>query len=317
MSDLLERFRAGERRALARLLSHVENRTPFGIQAERELYPLTGRAHLIGITGPPGAGKSTLVAGLIREARRQSLTAAVLAVDPTSPVTGGAVMGDRIRMLDVQSDEGVFIRSVTGRGRGGGLAPALCAMAHVLDAFGFDLVLLETVGAGQDDVDIARLADTTVLVLVPGLGDGVQSLKAGTLEVADIFVVNKADLPGANQVVRDLRVMQRLMVGAAEQAPILSTVATTGEGIDQVLRAILEHRRQLEIHGQLTERTQRRLLAEARYLALEALADQLDEVLETLPAEDRASLETRQLDPRTLAMRLIERLRLSFPASRS
>jgi len=317
VSDLLKRFRAGDRRALARLLTHIENRTPLGIQAERDVYPFTGRAHLVGITGPPGAGKSTLVAALIREARRRRLMVAVLAVDPTSPITGGAVMGDRIRMLDVTSDEGVFVRSVTSRGRCGGLAPALCAMAHLLDAFGFDLVLLETVGAGQDDVEIARLADTTVLVLVPGLGDGVQALKAGTLEIADIFVVNKADLPGAGQVVRDLRVMQRLVAGAVEPAPILSTVATTSEGIEELLRGILEHRRQLEATGRLAERAQRRLLAEARYLALEALEDQLDEALGTLRDEERAALAARQLDPRTLAERLIQRLRLSLPASQS
>lgn len=317
MSDLLKRFRAGNRRALARLLTHIENRTPLGIQAERDVYPLTGRAHLVGITGPPGAGKSTLVAALIREARRRGLTVAVLAVDPTSPITGGAVMGDRIRMLDVTSDEGVFVRSVTSRGRCGGLAPALCAMAHLLDAFGFDLVLLETVGAGQDDVEIARLADTTVLVLVPGLGDGVQSLKAGTLEIADIFVVNKADLPGAGQVVRDLRVMQRLVAGAVEPAPILSTVATTSEGIEELLRGILEHRRQLEATGRLAERAQLRLLAETRYLALEALEDQLDEALGTLRDDERAALAARQLDPRALAERLIQRLRLGRPASPS
>lgn len=317
MSDLLKRFRAGDRRALARLLTHIENRTPLGIQAERDVYPLTGRAHLVGITGPPGAGKSTLVAALIREARRRGLTVAVLAVDPTSPITGGAVMGDRIRMLDVTSDEGVFVRSVTSRGRCGGLAPALCAMAHLLDAFGFDLVLLETVGAGQDDVEIARLADTTVLVLVPGLGDGVQSLKAGTLEIADIFVVNKADLPGAGQVVRDLRVMQRLVAGAVEPAPILSTVATTSEGIEELLRGILEHRRQLEATGRLAERAQLRLLAETRYLALEALEDQLDEALGTLRDDERAALAARQLDPRALAERLIQRLRLGLPASPS
>lgn len=313
MSDLLARVRAGDRRALARLLTHVENRTPLGLAAEREFFWQTGRAHLVGITGPPGAGKSTLIAALAREARRLGLTIAVLAVDPTSPITGGAVMGDRIRMLDIASDDGVFVRSLTSRGRCGGLAPSLCAMAHLLDAFGFDLIVLETVGAGQDDVEIARLADTTVLVLVPGLGDHVQALKAGTLEIADIFVVNKADLPEAARVVGDLRSLQRLAGAASPHIPIHATVATTGDGVASLLQGILDHRTQLDATGQRLERLQRRLLSEVRFLALEALEERLDSALAALPGNERAALVTRQVDPRTLAARLLEGLRLNLP----
>lgn len=316
MSDLLARFRAGDRRALARLLTHVEHRTPLGRRAEREAFPLSGNAHLVGVTGPPGAGKSTLIAAFVREARSHGHSVAVLAVDPTSPVSGGALMGDRIRMLEFSADDGVFVRSLTSRGRSGGIAPALCAMAHVLDAFGFDLVLLETVGAGQDDTDIARLADTTVLVLVPGLGDSVQALKAGTLEVADIYVVNKADLPGAQHVARDLHAMQRLNSSDREPVPVVQTVATTGRGIDTLYREVASHRQRLVETGQLLQRAQSRLLFEVRSLALETVERQLDAAVAALDPGLIDELLARRLTPTDIAERLTTELRLIPPEAR-
>jgi LAO/AO transport system kinase len=240
---------AGDRRSLARLLTAVENRTPLAEAALRRLYPLAGRAQLIGITGPPGAGKSTLVAALIAELRRANRPVAVVAVDPSSPITGGAVLGDRVRMQAYSSDDGVFIRSMASRGHAGGLSSATAAAAAVFDAAGFDAVLIETIGTGQSEVEVAATADTTVVVEAPEMGDEIQAIKAGLLEVADIVVVNKGDRPGAHRTAGQLRAM--LADAPRETGPghpvpknpeVLVTTAATGVGVAELLAAIDRHR---------------------------------------------------------------------------
>ncbi|HEY7035751.1 MAG TPA: methylmalonyl Co-A mutase-associated GTPase MeaB [Thermomicrobiales bacterium] len=234
---------AGSQRALARLATHVENDDDVGRAGLLKLFPHTGRAHVVGVTGPPGAGKSTLISALIGTLLERRFTVGVVAIDPTSPFSGGATLGDRIRMLERQSFPGVFIRSMASRGRTGGLAPATAGMIHLLDAGGYDVILVETVGVGQEQVDIGCLVDTLVLIQVPGSGDAVQLLKAGVLEFADVIVVNKADLVGAEDLARGLR----SMVTASPRdrgdwsPPVLRCSATKGEGIPQLADAVIDH----------------------------------------------------------------------------
>jgi len=237
----------GDRRALARLLTAVENRTAVAEPALRTLYPKAGRAHVVGITGPPGAGKSTLVAALIGELRTAGRSVAVVAVDPSSPITGGALLGDRVRMQSYADDRDVFIRSMAARGHAGGLASTTGAATAVLDAVGFDLVLVETVGTGQSEVEVAAAADTTVVLEAPEMGDEVQAIKAGLLEVADLVVVNKGDKPGAQRTAAQLRAMLVPSTGRADRDPgrptpkrpeILVTTATTGKGIAELVEAL-------------------------------------------------------------------------------
>jgi GTPase len=241
----------GDRLALARLLTAVENHTAVAEHALRRLYPAAGHAHLVGITGPPGAGKSTLAAALIAELREAGRSVAVVAVDPSSPITGGALLGDRVRMQAYAGDDGVFIRSMASRGHAGGLAATSTAAAAVLDAAGFDVILLETVGTGQSEVEVAAAADTTVVLEAPEMGDEVQAIKAGLLEVADIVVVNKGDRPGAQRTASQLRAMLTPTTGRGEPDPsrpapkrpaVLVTTAVTGEGIGELL-AVLDQRR--------------------------------------------------------------------------
>jgi len=249
-TELCDAALAGDRRALARLLTAVENRTAVAEAALRRLYPLAGRAHLVGITGPPGAGKSTLVAALIAEVRQAGRSVAVIAVDPSSPITGGALLGDRVRMQSYAGDRDVFIRSMAARGHAGGLASTSGAAAAVLDAAGFDLIFLETVGTGQSEVEVAAAADTTVVLEAPEMGDEVQAIKAGLLEVADLVVVNKGDRPGAQRTAAQLRAMLVASVprNDAHHHPrpkrpeVLVTTASTGEGVPELLAALDRHR---------------------------------------------------------------------------
>jgi LAO/AO transport system kinase len=233
MNALAQQIREGDTRVLARAATGIENRDSEWLDALRELAPFAGLARIVGITGPPGAGKSTLVDALATEIRARQKTVAVLAVDPTSRSTGGAILGDRIRMQRHHADPGIFIRSMATRGQGGGLARATADLARLMDAAGKDYVLIETVGVGQDEIDIGELAQITVVVLVPGMGDDVQVIKAGIMEIADIFVINKADLPGADRVERELHAALTLANGT--QPPIVRTVATDGSGVRELL----------------------------------------------------------------------------------
>jgi GTPase len=239
MTVLAEKILAGDPRSLARAATAIENRSRDAELLLKELFPRTGRASIIGITGAPGAGKSTLTDRLVHELRRENKSVGVLAVDPTSPYTGGAILGDRIRMLGHHADPQVFIRSMATRGHLGGLAAATTDMALMLDAAGKEFVIIETVGVGQDEVEIAKLADATVVVLVPGMGDDVQAIKAGIMEIADVFVINKADQPGADRLEREILALQSLSTRHDHWTPpIVRTVATEGQGIGETLAAI-------------------------------------------------------------------------------
>jgi LAO/AO transport system kinase len=244
--ELVERLFAGDRLALTRLISAVEAGRDDARAAMRGLFVKTGRAHVVGVTGPPGCGKSTLTTRLALEYRAREQTVGIVAVDPTSPYTGGAILGDRVRMMELHADPGVFVRSMATRGVMGGLARSTLDVVLLLDAFGKDVVIIETVGVGQDEVEIARAADTTLVVGVPNLGDDIQAIKAGILEIADILVVNKADVIGADRLVADLRAMLQLGPQRSWPTPILQTVATEGIGVPALVDRIAEHRAYLE-----------------------------------------------------------------------
>jgi LAO/AO transport system kinase len=296
----------GDRRAVARLITVVEEGRPGAARALGLAYPRSGRAYRIGLTGAPGAGKSTLTDGLISALRRRGDRVAVLAVDPTSPFSGGAVLGDRVRMQDHASDPGVFIRSMASRGHLGGLSAAAPKGLTLLDAAGFPFVLIETVGVGQDEVEVADAADTTVVVLTPGWGDGVQAAKAGILEIGDVFVVNKADRPGVDDAVADLRTMLAMGGERPWAPPILTTVASRGGGVAELLDAIEAHRAHLEVGGRLEEGRRGRRRGELRAALAAVLARRAAEAAAAPEHRRVASLvEQGQLDPWTAAERLL------------
>jgi LAO/AO transport system kinase len=290
----VDRARAGDIRALARLLSLVEGSSARVRSVIKELLPHAGGARIIGLTGPPGVGKSTVTGALVSAFRAADARIAVLAVDPTSPFTGGALLGDRVRMPQHATDEAVFIRSMASRGHLGGLAAATPQAIRVLDAVGFDVIIIETVGVGQAEVAIASLADSVVVLLAPGMGDAVQAAKAGILEVADLFVVNKADQPDAQQAVRDLRHMIALADrGPADwKPPIVTTIATRGEGIEELVTRLEAHWSWLNSSGQLARRREARAREEITALAFAALRGRL--------AADRVDALARQVADGTL-----------------
>jgi LAO/AO transport system kinase len=285
----VDRIRSGEVRALARAISTIEDNRPESRELLKALFNFTGRARVIGLTGAPGAGKSTLVDQLAREYRKQERTVGILAVDPTSPYTGGAILGDRIRMQSHHADPAIYIRSMATRGNLGGLARATTDAATVLDASGKDIVLIETVGVGQDEIDIVRLADVTVVILVPGMGDDVQTIKAGIMEIADIFVINKSDREGADRVEREIRSMQSLAVRSDKWTPpIVKTVASEGKGIPELASTIANYEQFLEQKDLLLKKK----ISSWRDRLIEMLRDGLLERLlnERLPEEEIARL---------------------------
>lgn len=295
--DIVSDALNGDRSALARLISLVEDGNAESRSALSTLYAHTGHAHLVGVTGPPGSGKSTLVNAFAKTLRSENVTVGVIAVDPTSPFTGGALLGDRVRMRDLAGDPGIFIRSMATRGSLGGLAQATNDVVKVLDAAGFDVVLIETVGAGQSEVEIARTAHTTVVLEAPGMGDEVQALKAGLMEIADILVVNKADRPGAARTARALEMVINRNTPANNdgwQPPILKTIALDGTGVPEVLSAIQEHRNYLRTTGLLAERERMRIEAEL----LNVLQRQLLERLRSRVGEGHLETWVRRIADR-------------------
>lgn len=295
---------AGDTRASARLMRMLDDRMPQAAEVLRLLYPHTGRAQVIGITGNPGSGKSTLTSRLIGQWRQQGKKVGVLAIDPSSPFSGGAILGDRIRMMEHASDPGVFIRSLATRGALGGLSRSTSDTVHVMDAMGCDVVIIETVGVGQDEIDIVRTAHTTVVVLVPGLGDDIQAIKAGILEIADLFVVNKADLDGADRTVGDLRGLQMLLSEMpAWLPPIVRTVAARGEGLGDLMQQIEAHRQFLQTHEAAQERSLMRARFVVSNLVREGVGQRVDNWLHGTQA-GRALVEAvaqRQIDPYSAA----------------
>jgi LAO/AO transport system kinase len=253
--QLIDRVRSGAVRALARAISLVENDVPLAADVLAACFPHSGRALRIGVTGSPGSGKSTIVDKLARHYRANDISVGVIAVDPTSPFTGGAILGDRIRMHENLSDSGFYVRSMATRGSLGGLARTTADVASVIEASGKDVILIETVGVGQDEIDIVRLSDVTIVVLVPGMGDDVQSLKAGIMEIADLFVVNKADREGADRVEKEVRAMQSLATSHGSWVPpVVKTIASTGEGIDRLTETIEQMKQWLDVDGRLEAR---------------------------------------------------------------
>ena len=297
--ELVAKARAGDTHATARLLSVVENEESGAADALRELYPLTGKARVIGVTGPPGGGKSTLVNRLAGAYREQGERVAVVAVDPSSPFSGGALLGDRIRMSERFLDEGLFIRSMASRGHSGGLARSTSRVVNVLDAIGYGVVLVETVGVGQEEVEVIRVVDTVVLVTVPGLGDDIQAIKAGVLEIADVLVVNKADRPGADETARDLAQMLTLgKMRTSWKPPIIRTVAATGENVPQLVDAIEKHRAWSAENGERDRRRRDAARVEVEDLLREALVRRLrDRVGDERVASAVARVADRAIDP--------------------
>jgi LAO/AO transport system kinase len=309
-ADLAERLLAGDRRALARAISLVENDDPEGWALVREVYPKTGRAAIVGFTGPPGVGKSTLIGRLVEHVRAADREVAVLSIDPSSPFTHGALLGDRIRLTDHFLDPGVYIRSMASRGSLGGLSEATLQAALLMDASGKDDVFLETVGVGQAEVDIIDHADTVVLVLMPGSGDSIQALKAGVMEIPDVIAVNKADHPLTDTMVREIRGVLSLGPQEGWRVPIVKTEASRGEGVEELAEKIAEHRDFIESEGTLAERRRRNLMNEVVALAAGRMRRKLEaEVRDDADVQRLLDdVVSRELDPASAAAKLLERV---------
>jgi len=297
--DLVAEALSGSQRALARLITLVENEMPGSREALQRIYFRTGRAYAVGITGPPGSGKSTLTDKITTELRQKKYSVGIIAVDPTSPFTGGALLGDRLRMQDLASDEGVFVRSMATRGTLGGLSKATADTIKIMDACGKDFILIETVGVGQDEVDIIRIADSTLLISVPGLGDEIQALKAGIMEIGDILVVNKADREGADRLVTELSLTLELSPPGPWKPPIIKTVAITGEGIAELISKVLEHRKFLETGNGLAKKRKVRVREEIIRLIEQEISQTVHQMFRYDPAFDEVVTQVvaREKDP--------------------
>jgi LAO/AO transport system kinase len=319
LQNLAERLLSGDRRALARMVTLIENESPQARRYLAELHQHAGNAHIVGVTGAPGAGKSTLVTRIVRELRRRDRKVGVVAVDPTSPFTGGAILGDRIRMMELAGDPNVFIRSMASRGSLGGLSASTRDVVRAMDAAGYNPIIIETVGTGQAEVEVMRAAQTVLVVSAPGMGDEVQAIKAGILEIADIFVVSKADKPGADQTVAELAMLlsldpnRRLHDKSKPywRIPVLKTSAIKDQGITQLVDAIEQHREYLVESGMLAHRAQRQVRSEVEALVVHAVMNALREDL----TEDEwqkllEDITTRERDPYSVAGELQERLGL-------
>jgi len=314
VQNIVERLLKGDRLALARMITLIESESPIAHRYLAELHRAAGRGHIVGVTGSPGAGKSTLVTRLVRELRKRNHKVGVVAVDPTSPFTGGAILGDRIRMMELSGDPNVFIRSMASRGNLGGLASSTRDVVRAMDAAGYDPIIIETVGTGQAEVEVMRTAQTVLVVSAPGMGDDIQAIKAGILEIADIFVVSKADKPGSDQTVAELAMMLSLDSNrrkAAWRIPILKTSALKDEGISQVVDAMQQHQEYLNMSGMLLQRAQRQVRSELHALILHTVMDTLkakvsEEEWNTL-IEDIAK---RERDPYSVADELEARIGL-------
>ena len=308
-ASLAQRLLDGDRRALARGISLVEDDDPKGWALVSEVYPRTGVATVVGITGAPGAGKSTLIAALVRNRREADRTVAVLSIDPSSPFSQGALLGDRIRLTEHFLDRGVFIRSMANRGALGGMSEATLQAALLMDAAGRDDVILETVGVGQAEIDVIDHADTVVLMLVPGSGDSIQALKAGVMEIPDIIVINKADHPLTETMVREIRATLSLAPQEGWRVPIVKTEAGRGEGVEELVEKLLAHREHIEAEGTLSERRRRNLRNEVLALATSRLRRKLEAEMREDPGFQELIDEVveRRLDPATAAVRILER----------
>jgi LAO/AO transport system kinase len=308
-SSLAERLIAGDKRALARAITLIENDDPAGWELVREVFPRTGKARIVGLTGPPGVGKSTLIGALTAEMRKADRQVAVLSIDPSSPFTRGALLGDRIRLSDHFLDAGVFIRSMASRGALGGLSEATLQAALLMDASGKDDVFIETVGVGQAEIDIVDHGDTIVLVLMPGSGDSIQALKAGVMEIPDVIVVNKSDHPMTDTMVREIRGVLSLGPATSWRVPIVKTEAAKGEGVAELAEKIAEHREHIEAEGTLEERRARNLRNEVMELAASRMRRRLEDAV----AGDESIRELldrvvkREIDPASAAKDLLER----------
>ena len=303
---LIAKLRSGDRRTIARLISLVEDGSDELADVIKAIVPLEGDAYTVGVTGPPGAGKSTLVSALVGVLRKRDLTVSVLAIDPTSPFSGGALLGDRLRMQEHATDPGVFIRSMATRGKLGGLAWAATHALRILDAIGSDVIVIETVGVGQAEVDVAREADTTLVVLAPGFGDAIQANKAGLLEIADVYVVNKMDRDGANGTARDIKQMLHLGEARDWEPPVLLTQASEGKGVDDLWAAIERHREHITANGELQRRRIARNQHEIVEIALARIRHAIDDVGDRDLLQTLAEQVTEHgLDPYTAADKLL------------
>lgn len=299
--DIAKELLAGNRLALSRAITAIENEYDEATEIMRELYPHTGHAYVLGITGPPGAGKSTMTEKIAKAYRDQGKTVGIIAVDPTSPFTGGAILGDRIRMNSLTLDEGVFIRSMGTRGSLGGLSHKTADAVKALDAFGKDIIIVETVGVGQSEVDIVKAADTTVVVLIPGMGDDIQAIKAGILEIGDLFTVNKSDLDGADKLVKEINMMLDLDSLMTDwRPPISKVVASRGEGIDLLLADVAKHRAYIEGNGELNRRRTKRAKDELLDILSAGIEKRIKEHTEGRMDSFVESLKKRETDPYSL-----------------